>query len=169
MDYPSYGASYLDQDLRRLNEAALDLLWRINPEALAPAPEWLPALLTTSAQRATWELMHKLLLILDQLYDVETSGMAKNWATLKGKLPKTGYPMRYCADDLLDLNHGLTELAYRLHRREARTIGPELPGRRLRWLAEAVIAQAEPVVDAVSNSADARKGGPDVPLVLNRA
>jgi hypothetical protein len=41
-------------------------------------------------------------------------------------------------------------LSLRLHRRDCRKVGPEIPGRRLRWLAEGVIARAEPILDVVS-------------------
>ena len=136
--------------MRRLNEAALDLLWRLNPAAHAPAPNWLPRLLTTNAHRAAWELMSKLLLILDEVHDVKTAAVSKNWSRVKGRMPRTGYPLQYIADDLHNLSRALTDLAARLHRHEFRKIGPEVPARRLRWLAEAAIARAEPILDAVS-------------------
>jgi hypothetical protein len=152
LDHPNYKPTYLEQDLRRLNEAALDLLWRINPAANASAPTWLPGLLTTNTHRAAWELMSKLLLILDEVHDVETTAISKNWSRVKGRMPRTGYPLRYIADDLRNLNRALTDLAARMHRREFRKIGPEVPARRLRWLAEDTIARAEPILEAVSEA-----------------
>jgi hypothetical protein len=152
VDHPNYKLTYLEQDLRRLNETALDLLWRVNPTANAPAPNWLPGLLTTNAHRAAWELMSKLLLILDELHDVEATAISKNRSMVKGKMPRTGYPLQYIAEDLRNLNLALTDLSARLRRREFRKIGPETPGRRLRWLAEDIVARAEPILDAVSEA-----------------
>jgi hypothetical protein len=95
MDYSYYQQAYLDQDLRRLNDAAFDLLWRVNPEAMVWVPEWLPEVLSTDAQRAAFELMRKLTLILDEVYDTETTSMAKNWSMCRGTVRKTRYPLRY--------------------------------------------------------------------------
>jgi hypothetical protein len=157
MDHPSYGPPYLDQDLRRLNDAALDLLWRINPEVVVPSPDWLPAFLNTNAHQAAWELMSKLLLILNEVSEIEVAGTQRNGPIVKGKLRKTGYPLRYVEDDLIDLQRALSELSHRLRRRECRKIGPEIPGRRLRWLAEGALARAEPILDAVRERGDAAR------------
>jgi hypothetical protein len=154
VDYSHYGPAYLDQDLRRLNDTAFNLLWRVNPAAMMSTPDWLPALLATSGQRAAWELMSKLLLILDEIYDIETTPLTNNWSMSRGKIRKTGYPLRYVEDDLHNLQRGLSELSLRLHRNECRKIGPEVPRRRLRWLAEGAIARAEPILDAVKEPAD---------------
>src|SRR5580658_4723166 len=122
MDYSHYEPAYLDQDLRRLNDAAFDLLWRVNPEAMVWVPEWLPEVLSTDAQRAAFELMRKLTLILDEVYDTETTAMAKNWSMCRDTVRKTGYPLRYVEDDLHNLQRALTELCLRLHRQECRKI-----------------------------------------------
>jgi hypothetical protein len=153
MDYLHYRPAYLDQDLRRLNDAALDLLWRLNPAAMVLVPEWLPEVLSTDAQRAAFELMRKLTLILDEVYDIETTPLTNNWSMSRGTIRKTGYPLRYVEDDLQDLHRALAELSLRLHQRECRKIGPEVPRRRLRWLAEGVIARAEPILEAVAKPA----------------
>jgi hypothetical protein len=161
---PSYGPPYLDQDLRRLNDAALDLLWRVNPEVMVPSPEWLPAFLNTNVHQAAWELMCKLLLILNEVSDIEIAGTQRNGPIVKGRLRKTGYPLRYVEDDLIDLQRALSELSQRLRRRGCRKIGPEIPGRRLRWLAEGAIARAEPILDAVREQGDAARQANSLPL-----
>jgi hypothetical protein len=165
MDGPSYGPPYLDQDLRRLNDAALDLLWRINPEAMVRSPDWLPAFLNTNVHQAAWELMCKLLLILNEVSEIEVAGTQRNGPIVKGRLRKTGYPLRYVEDDLVDLQRALGDLSQRLRRRSCRKIGPEIPGRRLRWLAEGAIARAEPILDAVREQGDAARqnAGHDFP------
>jgi hypothetical protein len=98
--------------------------------------------------------MRKLTLILDEVYDTETTSMAKNWSMCRGTVRKTGYALRYVEDDLHNLHRALTELSLRLHRQECRKIGPEVPRRRLRWLTEGVIARAEPILDAVKEPGD---------------
>jgi hypothetical protein len=170
LDNPSYGPPFLDQDLRRLNDAALDLLWRVSPEVMVPSPDWLQAFLNTNVHHSAWELMCKLLLILNEVSEIEVSGTQRNGPIVKGRLRKTGYPLRYVEDDLLDMQRALTELSQRLRRRGCRKIGPEIPGRRLRWLAEGAIARAEPILDAVREQGDAARqnAGSDI-LAHDRA
>jgi hypothetical protein len=158
MGHPYYGSPYVDQDLRRLNDAALDLLWRVNPEIVVPVPEWLPAFLDSETHHAAWELMCKLLLILNEFNDLETGHPTGSVSLAKNKIRKTGYPLRYVRDDLVDLQHGLSELSSRLGRHEYRKTGPEIAGRPLSWLAEGAIARAEPILDVMRERDDR---GPD--------
>jgi hypothetical protein len=137
------------QDLRFLSEAALALLWRLDPEAAVPAPEWASRFLHSDEDRAASELMHALLLILDQVDPIETVPLHNNPGIPKGKTSKTAYPLRYVQHDLIALERGLTELSFRLGRPECRSIGLTSPNRRLRWLAEGLIARAEPILEAV--------------------
>jgi hypothetical protein len=138
------------EDLRRLDDAASDLLRKLNPEAVAPTPNWLPEFLATDESRAAYELMSKLLLLLEEVYDIETPGLTKNSSRTNRKVGNTGYSLQSVADDLLNLHRLISEPAFRLHVRESRKIGPEVPGKRLRWLAQGVVARAEPVLAAVS-------------------
>jgi hypothetical protein len=157
MGYSCYKRVHLEQDLRRLNDAALDLLWRLNPEALAspPAPQWLPEFLPTEVHRAASDLMNKLFLILDEVREIDTPALRSNWSILRGKVPDTEYLLRYVAEDLLDLTAAFTRLSRRLRTGEPRKTGPNAPNRQLRWLAESVIAHAEPVLEAAIVSPDA--------------
>jgi hypothetical protein len=145
-----YSRVYLLQDLRLLYEAALALLWRLDPEAAVPAPEWSSKFLHSEEHRATSELMHALLLILDQVGVIETVPLHANPGIPKGKTSKTGYPLRYVQQDLFALERGLTELSFRLGRQKCRSIGPTSPNRQLRWLAEGLIARGEPILEAVT-------------------
>jgi hypothetical protein len=156
MSHPSYSRANLELDLRRLNDAALDLLWRLNPEALVllPTPQWLPEVLPTEVHRAASELMNKLFLILDEVNEVDTPGLVNNWSMLRGKIRNTNYPLRYAAEDLLDLTAAFTRLSRRLRAPDHRKIGDSTPNRRLRWLAENLIAHADPVVRAAIVLAD---------------
>jgi hypothetical protein len=148
MGYSRYEPGYLEQDLRRLRDAALDLLWRVNPAAIANY-DWLPEVMPASAHRAAWELMRQLLLILIEVHDIETIPLTNNWSMVRGKIGKTGYPLRYAEHDLHGLQDALAELALRLDVKEYREIGPQVPDRRLRWLAEGLVARAEAIVAAL--------------------
>jgi hypothetical protein len=157
MGYPGYKRDHLEQDLRRLNDLALDLLWRLNPEALSslPTPQWLSDFLPTEVHRAASELMNKLFLILDEVGEIDTPGLLSNWSMLRGKIRSTDYLLRHVAEDLLELTAALTKLSHRLRAPEPRKVGPSLPNRRLRWLAESVVAHAEPALEAAIMSVDA--------------
>jgi hypothetical protein len=144
------------QDLRLLSETALTLLWRLDPEAAIPAPEWSAKFLHSGEERAALELMHTLLLILDQVDPIETATLHNNSRILKGRMRKTTYPLRYVEQDIFALERGLTELSFRLGRLKHRSIGSASPNRRLRWLAESLIARAEPILEAVTSSAGHR-------------
>jgi hypothetical protein len=149
-----YSGDYILQDLRLLSEAALALLWRLDPEAAIPAPEWSSKFLHSDAQRAASELMHVLLLILDQVDAIETVPLQNNPGIPKGRTKKTGYLLRYVQQDLFALERGLTELAYRLPRPKCRLTGSNLRGRQLRWLAQNLVARADPILEAVNESTD---------------
>jgi hypothetical protein len=111
------------QDLRLMSETALTLLWRLDPEAVIPAPEWSAKFLHSGEERAASELMRTLLLILDQLGSIETVTWHNNPGILKGKIRKTTYPLRYVEQDIFALERGLTELSSRLGRPTHRSIG----------------------------------------------
>ena len=104
--------------------------------------------------------MCKLLLILNELNDIETGHPTGNASLAKNKIRKTGYPLRYVRDDLLDLQHGLSELSSRLGRHDWRKTGPEIAGRPLSWLAEGTIARAEPILDVMRERDDRSTGEP---------
>jgi hypothetical protein len=142
--------------LRLLSETALALLWRLDPEAAIPVPEWSAKFLHSGEERVASELMHTLLLILDQVDSIETATLHNNSGILKGKMRKTTYPLRYVEQDIFALERGLTELSFRLGRPTYRSIGSASANRRLRWLAESLIAHAEPILEAVTGSAGHR-------------
>jgi hypothetical protein len=156
MSLRQYGQHHVEQDLRRLNDAALDLLWRLDPQAITAIeiPQWIPRLLSDGASRAASDLMAKLLVILDLANNIKVAGHKKNWTIPQGTVRKTGYLCRYIADDLLDLTHALDRLALRLNAPECRKIGPELLEMRLAWLAENVVAHAEPILVALNENPD---------------
>jgi hypothetical protein len=154
-----YCRDHVMQDLRLLNEAALVLLWRVDPAVAVAAPEWPSNLLyrehraasklMQSEHRAVSELMQALLLLLDQVNTIETVPMNMNPEVVKGRTRKTAYPLRYLQQDFIALERGLTELSVRLGRPECRSVGPAAPNRQLRWLAERLIARAEAILEAV--------------------
>jgi hypothetical protein len=155
--YPRYQRCYLEQDLRRLDDAAQSILWRLDPEAVVTVPEWLPNFLRTDAHRAAWELMSKLLLILDELHGIDAPGSHNNWAMIVGQAPKTDYPLRYIADDLMELNRGVTQLSLRLRVSEGKTSAAPSRERHLCWLTESLIARVEPILDAVTESGESQQ------------
>jgi hypothetical protein len=148
-----YRRDYILQDLRLLCETALTLLWRLDPIAAIPAPEWSSVFLGGDAHRAASELMHWLLLILDRLSTIETVLLRKSLSVQKRGTTKGGYPLRYLEHDLLALDKALTQLAHRLCQSKSRPIGSNLDGRRLRWLAQNLVARTEPILEAVSDFA----------------
>jgi hypothetical protein len=149
-----YARHHVEQDLRRINDAASELLWRLDPRAIMAieVPHWIPRLLSDGASRAAWELQSRLLVILDQVNNMKVAGQKKNWTIPQGTVRKTGYSCRDVADDLLDLTHALDRLALRLNAPECRKIGLELPEKRLAWLAENVVAHAEPILAALNEN-----------------
>jgi hypothetical protein len=146
-----YSRDLVLQDLHLLNEAALALLWRLDPVAAVPASEP-PSKLHSDEHRAASELMHALLLILDQVDAIETVPMHTNPRIPKGRTSKTAYPLRYVQQDLIGLERGLTELSIRLGRAKCRSVDPAFPNRQLRWLAKSLIARAEPILEAMTGS-----------------
>ena len=153
-----YCRDHVLQDLHLLNEVALVLLWRVDPAAAITSPK-LPhsehraaSKLMHSERRAVSELIDALLLILDQVGAIETVAMHANPRIPKGRTNKTAYPLRYVQQDLIGLERGLTELSFRLGGPECRSVGPALPNRQLRWLAESLIARAESIMEAVTGA-----------------
>jgi hypothetical protein len=147
-----YSRDYLLQDLRLLNEAALALLWRLDPEAAILSTDEAAKYLHSEAHRGASEFMRTLRLIRDYVETIEPAAQRGSRVILKARMDKTGYPTRYVEDDLFALHRGLTELSYRVHRPECRLIGSNRGNRSLRWLAEALIARGEAILDIVDRT-----------------